>query len=78
MQRPSSPPERVERQRAHAVALRLWELAHSRCGPRTAEGKKRSALRATKHGLYSEGGMAMAAWLKSLSLTLDEVMDAYP
>lgn len=71
-----SPREKLERLRAHAESLHLWEHAHGHhCGPRTAEGKRRSALRALKHGLRSEGGHAMAAWLKGLNRMLAEVME---
>lgn len=67
MLKPSNPTEKLKRQQMHVERLQLWEHAHGHhCGPRSAEGKRRSALRATKHGIYSAGGLAMTAWVNNL------------
>lgn len=53
--------------RKHATELKLWEKAAGRqTGPRTADGKLRSALRAQTHGMRGSGAIAMSEYLTSV------------
>lgn len=57
----------LDQRRKHATGLKLWEKAQGRqTGPKTPEGRQRSAQRARKHGLRSVEGKALAAWLSSV------------
>ena len=70
MPKPLTPTDKA-RLRQHAESLQLWVHARGHhCGPRSEGGKHRSAMRALKHGLASEGGIAMARWLASLNRVL--------
>lgn len=56
-----------DQRRDHANKVKLWEAAAGRhTGPKTAEGRQRSAQRARKHGLKSVEAKALGAWLSSL------------
>ena len=56
-----------DQRRDHANKVRLWEAAAGRhTGPKTPEGRQRSAQRARKHGLKSVEAKALGAWLSSL------------
>ena len=57
----------LDQRRDHATDLRLWEHAKGKqTGPKTPEGRQRSAQRARKHGLRSAEGKALTAWLASV------------
>lgn len=70
-------PNERERLKQHAETLQLWERAKGHhCGPQTDAGKRRSAMRSLKHGLASEGGIAMARWLADLNRLVRRVKRA--
>lgn len=67
MPKPSKPID-ADKLRRHAEDLRLWEHASGHhTGPKTEEGKARSAQRSRKHGLRSADGEAMRRWLASVN-----------
>ena len=64
---PLTPSER-ERLKRHAETLQLWERARGhQCGPKTLDGKQRSAMRGLKHGLGGAAGIAMYQWLSGVN-----------
>lgn len=67
-------PEQREQRRRHAEAIRLWEYSTGRkTGPKSAEGKRRAAQRSFKHGLRSQGGIALAQWIASVNALVARV-----
>jgi hypothetical protein len=54
--------------------MQLWNRAlGTQPGPLTVDGKRRSAMRGYKHGMQSQGGIAMRRWLAALTRLLAEL-----
>lgn len=69
-----SKPSNADRLRDHARAVQLWTHAQGlRTGPRSLDGKRRSALRGLKHGLRTPGYYALRAYLRSLKSLLNDL-----
>jgi len=67
-------PENLARLQAQTERLQLWEHARgSHVGPVTVSGKRKSALRGTKHGLSGDGGREMRRWLRALNRSLSQL-----
>jgi len=67
MRKPLTTPWTPETLRKHALDIKLWEKARGAyTGPRTVDGKVRSALRGTTHGMRGAGAIALRAYLVSV------------
>lgn len=59
--------ETREKLRDAALARQQWERCKGhQTGPKTEEGKRRSASRGMQHGMRTEAGLALRAWLASV------------
>lgn len=67
-------PETRARLREAALARRQWEHCTGRqTGPKTADGKRRSACRGMRHGMRTEAGRTLRTWIASVSALAAEL-----